>query len=70
MKYTITKTSDWWGENQPCEKAYKGELDDVAGQTWYVDITTIEELHQLIEEVKHSIIVSKENIEIYDDYRE
>lgn len=64
MKYKITRSSDWFGENKPCKKAYKEDGD------WYVDINTLGELQDLIREVEWSVIVGTSEIEIYDSYRE
>lgn len=70
MKYKIERTSGYgYGETQPCKNAYKGEKTEWE-QIWYIDINTLEELHELIEEVKHPVIISKGHIEIYDAYRE
>ena len=64
MKYEISRSSDWWGEKQPCEKAYK------ENDKWYIDINSLEELNELIDEVKEKVIIGCDDIEIYDDYRE
>lgn len=64
MKYKISRSSDWWGEKQPCEKAYK------ENGTWYIDINSLEELNELINEVETKVIIGGGDIEIYDDYRE
>lgn len=63
MVYEITRTSDWWGENQPCKSALK------ADGKWYVEINTLEELQELIKN-EGQIIIGKSSIEIYDGYRE
>ena len=82
MKFRIKRTSNWDGEEKPCEKAYGGEhlggrADDV--RVWYIDINTLDELIALRNEVENELIIGttweKElngmpEIEIYDDYRE
>ena len=71
MKYRIERTSDFGGsEERPCENAYAEGCDDFDMPYWYIEINTLEELHELIEEVKHPVIISKGHIEIYDAYRE
>lgn len=70
MKYKIERTSGYgYGETQPCKNAYKGEKTEWE-QIWYIDINTLEELQQLIQEVRCRVIVGKTSMEIYDDYRE
>ena len=64
MKYVISRTSDWMGKTQPCSKAYK------ENDKWYIDINSLEELNELIDEVKEKVIIGCDDIEIYDDYRE
>lgn len=51
-------------KKQPCEKAYK------ENDKWYIDINSLEELNELIDEVKEKVIIGCDDIEIYDDYRE
>lgn len=82
MKFRIKRTSNWDGEEKPCENAYGGEhlggrADDV--RVWYIDINTLDELIALRNEVENELIIDttweKElngipEIEIYDDYRE
>jgi len=82
MKFRIKRTSNFDGEEKPCEKAYGGEhlggrANDV--RVWYIDINTLDELIALRDEVENELIVGtayeKElndmpEIEIYDDYRE
>ena len=82
MKFRIKRTSNWGGEEKPCEKAYGGKhlggrADDV--RVWYIDINTLDELIALRDEVENELIVGTANekelndmpeIEIYDDYRE
>ena len=67
MTFTITRTSDWNGDVQPCERAYWSE----ANECWKIDINSLEELMDLIRDVEHNIVVSDDpEIEIYDEYRE
>ena len=71
MKYNIDRTSDTGNLNKrkPCSKAYLSGYDEWQYPRWCIEINTIEELQELINEVGE-IIVNKESIEIYDDYRE
>ena len=70
MKYEITKTSDWWSKEKPCSKAEKLKLPTKEDYCWYVDINTLDDLRNLIDEVKHPLVIDNYSIEIYDDYRE
>lgn len=71
MKYKVERTSDYGGSKErPCKKAYKEGCDEWGIPFWYIDINTLEELHELIEEVRNPVIISNEHIEIYDGYRE
>ena len=71
MKYKIERTSSCaYQVEQPCSKAYRGDNDEFDNPQWYIDINSLEDLQELREEVKYSLIVSEEFIEIYDDYRE
>lgn len=72
MKFKIRRTSYMWGNNcpQPCAKACFEGLDEWGRSLWSIEINTIEDLQNLIEEVGDEIIVSKDQLEIYDDYRE
>lgn len=72
MKYRISRTSDWQGDEKPCKNAI---LEDKISKNtyhlnvWEIDISSLKDLYELIDEVGR-IIIEKENIEIYDDYRE
>lgn len=73
MKYRINRTSDWEGLKKPCRDAYVDET--LFGRTlWAIDICSIEQMDELVKEVRTSIIIGKNNgvdeIEIYDAYRE
>lgn len=71
MKYKIERSSSAaYQVEQPCDKAYRGDDDEFSIPQWYIDIDSLEDLQELIEEVKCSLIESKETIEIYDAYRE
>lgn len=81
MIYKITRTSDWYGEKQPCKNAYlhkKGQKDlpdedewdiTIEEYEWHIAINTLEDIQNLINEVG-CIVLSEDNIEIYDSYRE
>ena len=71
MRYHITRTSDSFGEKQPCKNAVcarKYSTDKYFGY-WYIEINSIPDLQELISEVGR-IIIDDDSIEIYDDYRE
>lgn len=72
MKYRITRTSSWWVRTEPpCKHAYEeGGIDKYGEMIWFVDIESLEDLHNLINEVGHAIILDDTSIEIYDDFRE
>lgn len=70
-KYKIYRSSDLFQKDKPCESAYKGDVPDEYGNyDWYIDINNLEELHTLIEQTGRCVIVSKDSLGIYDDYRE
>ena len=84
MKYKVERSS---GKEfrKPCKKAYR-PTERVIGiekglcmqlsKGWEVEINSLEELHQLMDEVNEMIIIKRHHrtnepvIEIYDDYRE
>ena len=82
IKFRVRRTSDWYGEEKPCEKAeidaIEEENDDWKKVKYYVEIQTINDLFNIIEETGHGIIISRAcqnsdnlpEIEIYDEYRE
>ena len=69
MIYTIYRTSDFLGENKPCEKAQLKRIDEVCYRHYTIEINSLEELQALINEVGE-IIIDENTIEIYDDFRE
>lgn len=72
MKYRITRTSSSWVRTEPpCKQAYEeGGIDKYGEMIWFVDIESLEDLHNLINEVGSAIILDDTSIEIYDDFRE
>lgn len=70
MRYRIYRTSDL--DNKPCKNAYKEDPKIVGiANSWAIEINTLQELHELINEVKCAVIMHDyDEIEIYDDYRE
>lgn len=70
MKFKIFETSSFNEEKYPCKNAIKENED------FFVNIDTLEQLLELLYEVKTSIIISKGydgnkyTIEIYNDWRE
>ena len=68
MKYRVGRTSDFWGGNKPCSKAFTESTEDYP--TYYIEINTLEELNELIREVGCQVIIDEDSIEIYDGYRE
>lgn len=70
MKYKVGRTSDYGGSKErPCKKAYAESCDEWLIPIWYIEINTIEDLRNLIDEVGE-VIISKDEIEIYDTFRE
>lgn len=71
MKYRITRTSAFKSTEPPCKQAYEeGGIDKYGGMIWFVDIESLEDLHNLINEVGSAIILDDTSVEIYDDFRE
>ena len=74
MLFRVYRTSCWGGsEAKPCENAIFNKEEE----EWVVEINSLEELLELIEEQDEDIIIktkrsgySFQTIEIYDDYRE
>lgn len=69
MIYTIFRTSDFLGENKPCEKAQETYVDELCYSRYTIEINSLEELQALINEVGE-IIINEDTIEIYDEFRE
>jgi hypothetical protein len=71
MKYIIKRTSDWWGEKQPCKDAYKdGEVKDGV-QAWAINVCSLKDIDDITKETNCPVIYCFENVlEIYDAYRE
>jgi hypothetical protein len=80
MKYVVTRTSDFWGENPQCPNAQKEivQKDGELVEAYTIELNTLEELCNLSKEVGNPIIVFTKSgwgfdipeLEIYDDYRE
>lgn len=72
MKYRITRTSAGIHSTEPpCKHAYEeGGVDEYGEIIWFVNIENLEDLHNLINEVGHAVILDDTSIEIYDDFRE
>lgn len=64
LKCEIYRSSDLFSENKPCKNAYKED------KTYYIDITSLDDILDLIDEVGDVIIQKDHSIEIYDCYRE
>ena len=72
MLFRVYRTSCFGGsEGKPCGNAIFN------GEDWFVEINSLEELLELIEEQDEDIIIKPkrsgypfQTIEIYDDYRE
>ena len=65
MKYFVTRTSDIFGKNKPCEEAVLVDKDNI----WAVEIDSIEMLMAFIAKYG-KVVVGSNWIEIYDGYRE
>lgn len=81
MKFRVTRTSNWWGDNPKCEEAfqeevviYEGTENEKTVMEWFVNIDTLQELIEFINkyEGRAVIIIDRlePTIEIYDDWRE
>lgn len=70
MKYKIEKTSCWKNNDQPYSQAYQEGCDSFGEPIWFVNVETLEQIQDIIKETGHPVIISKDSIEIYDDYRE
>ena len=76
MKFHIYRTSDFLSQEKPCPRAYSGECDKFDRHQWFIDIDTIDQLMELLDEISDDLIISRTlrqglpEIEIYDDYRE
>ena len=68
MIYRIRRTSDSWDNIKPCSKAFRKESSD--DPRYYIEINSLEELHELMTEVDCGVIFHDDSIEIYDDWRE
>ena len=69
MIYDIHRTSDWFKESKPCERAELQGEDELGYDKYTIEINTLEDLQELIKEVG-KIIIDESTIEIYDYYRE
>ena len=71
MKYCIQRTTQWQHPfEKPCKNAYQDGVDCDGEPIWFIDIDTLEQLQEIINETKYSIVLGSKGIEIYDDYRE
>ena len=74
MKFVIETASV--SDSRPCKKAYMETINRTVNkrtftiERYYVDINTLEELMELIEEIDEDVIVNKERILIYDSWLE
>lgn len=70
MKFILTATSVWSGENilkkYPILEKYNIEQN----YKTYITINSLEDLIKLSKDVENELIIDEDNIEIYDDYRE
>lgn len=70
MRYTISRTSDWLGSEQPCSQAYQNGVDRSGAPIWCVDVNSLNDLQSIVKETNSPVILGLDSIEIYDDYRE
>lgn len=66
MKFKVSRTSrTYYGDEKPCDEAKR----DSSGKYWEVEISGLPKLMEFIK--KYGVIVlTSDEIEIYDDYRE
>ena len=69
MKYFVTRSSDIFRENKPCEEAVLVDKDEEWDNIWAVEIDSIEGLMAFIAKYG-KVVVGSNWIEIYDGYRE
>ena len=71
MKFEIWRASNWQNESEsPCNKAYVDIEYNGSNEKYLIDINTLEELMELIEEIDEDVIVNKDRILIYDSWLE
>ena len=72
MKYRIFKTSLYFAgaTEKPYSKSTQEGLDKFGDPNWVVEVNNLEDLQDIINESGKSIILTEDEIEIYDDYRE
>ena len=68
--FEISRTSDWQGKNKPCKKAKKLRKNEFGETRYVIDINSLEELIEVLQEVGSPLIMSEHSLEIYDDWRE
>lgn len=71
MKFKVVRSSDFGMGScvAPCEEAVYTGKDEWGVPTYEVEVNTLEELMALVEKYG-SFIVSRNELEIYDSYRE
>lgn len=71
MEFIVTRTSKiYFDESEkPCEEAYKKGRDNFGIMIWMININSLEELMSFIDKYGQ-VVIDKDEIEIYDDYRE
>ena len=70
MKYTITRTSDDFGQHSPYLGAVYEGKDEWNQNIWSINIESLSDLNEIVRQTGSPIILDKNHIEIYDDYRE
>lgn len=70
MRYRISRCSDCSGDRQPCSNAIKEGIDEYGWNMWWINIDSLDDLYNLIEECGTVIVTDYGEIEIYDSYRE
>ena len=71
MKFRITRTS-LWSETCPMDGAKAEEVELWSGRTgiqWFIEIKSLKALLELVKR-EGNIVLSTDQIEIYDSYRE
>lgn len=74
MKFEVSRASEWFNEDSPCEGAYMELAQNSAGypyMTWHREFNTLEELTEWVEDLDcKKIVLSPGRITIYDDWLE
>ena len=76
MKFRVSRTSDWAGDNEPCKGSFVEENTNY-GTKWAIELADLDALIDLCKKEGYIIVKGEcpatdglPSLEIYDDYRE